>query len=73
MNHQPHGTRDHARDRDHDHRQRSGGHDQHRVLDLDAEVFGEHPAAVLDATGVPAAGRRAGSWSSLSSPPCPVS
>ena len=55
MNHQPHGTRDHDHDHDHDHRQRSGSHDQHRVLDLDAEVFGEHLAAVLDATGVPAA------------------
>jgi SAM-dependent methyltransferase len=42
-------------DREHhrtgDHRQShqpSGSHDQHRVLDLDAEVFGDHLAAVLD-------------------------
>jgi len=41
----------------HDHRphQRSGGDDQQRVLDLDAEVFGDHLAAVLDLAGVPAA------------------
>jgi trans-aconitate methyltransferase len=41
----------------HQHHQRPGGHDQHRVLDLglDAEVFGDHLAAVLDVTGVPAA------------------
>lgn len=35
----------------HDHRP-SGGHDQHHFLDLDAEVFGDHLAAVLDVTGV---------------------
>lgn len=42
--------------RDHDHRthQRSDSQDQHRVLDLDAEVFGDL-AAVLDLAGVPAA------------------
>ncbi|WP_226758815.1 class I SAM-dependent methyltransferase [Arthrobacter sp. SO3] len=40
---------------DHQHHQRSASHDQHRVLDLDAEVFGDHLAAVLDLTGVPAA------------------
>jgi len=49
----PHRTRDH----DHQPHQRSGGHDQHRFLDLDAEVFGENLAAVLDLTGVPAARR----------------
>ncbi|WP_354351244.1 class I SAM-dependent methyltransferase [Pseudarthrobacter sp. PvP090] len=53
MDHQPHRTRDN----DHHSHQRSGSHDQHRVLDLDAEVFGEHLAAVLDVTGVPAARR----------------
>jgi SAM-dependent methyltransferase len=37
--------------------QQSGGHDQHGVLDLDAEVFGDHLAAVLDLTGVSAARR----------------
>ena len=47
--HHPHRTHDH-----HAH-QRSGSQDQHRFLDLDAEVFGEHLAAVLDLTGVPAA------------------
>jgi SAM-dependent methyltransferase len=41
MNHQP--------------RQGPGSHDQHRVLDLDAEVFGDHLAAVLDLTGPTAA------------------
>ncbi len=51
MDHQPHRTRDN----DHQPHQRSGSHDQHRVLDLDAEVFGDHLAAVLDLTGVPAA------------------
>ena len=40
---------------DHQPHQRAGGHDQHRFLDLDAEVFGDHLAAVLDLTGVPAA------------------
>ncbi|MDZ4089632.1 MAG: class I SAM-dependent methyltransferase [Arthrobacter sp.] len=40
---------------DHQHHQRSGSHDQHRVLDLDAEVFGDHLTSVLDLTGVPAA------------------
>ena len=48
MNHQPHRTRDNDH---HAHRSQ----DQHRLLDLDAEVFGEHLAAVLDVTGVPAA------------------
>lgn len=37
MNHQPH--------------QHPGRHDQHRVLDLDAEVFGANLAAVLDLAG----------------------
>lgn len=45
-----HQTRDH-----HQSHQQSGSHDQHRVLDLDAEVFGDHLAAVLDLAGVPAA------------------
>lgn len=40
---------------DHQHHQRSGSHDQHRVLDLDAEVFGDHLTSVLDLTGVPVA------------------
>lgn len=48
MDHQLHQTRDH----DHG---RPGSHDQHRVLDLDAEVFGGHLEAVLDLAGVPAA------------------
>jgi SAM-dependent methyltransferase len=51
MDHQRHPTRDH----DHQTHQRPGSHDQHRVLDLDAEVFGDHLTAVLDLTGVPAA------------------
>ena len=51
MDHRPHRTRDHDR---HAHQQ-PGSHDQHRVLDLDAEVFGEHLEAVLDLAGVPAA------------------
>jgi SAM-dependent methyltransferase len=51
MDHQHHQTRDN----DHQHHQRSGSHDQHRVLDLDAEVFGDNLAAVLDLTGVAAA------------------
>lgn len=40
---------------DHQPHQQSGSHDQHRVLDLDAEVFADHLAAVLALTGVPAA------------------
>jgi SAM-dependent methyltransferase len=51
MDHQHHQTRDN----DHQHHHRSGSHDQHRVLDLDAEVFGDNLAAVLDLTGVAAA------------------
>ncbi|WP_211880607.1 class I SAM-dependent methyltransferase [Pseudarthrobacter albicanus] len=51
MDHQPHPTRHH----DHQHHQRPGSHDQHPVLDLDAEVFGDHLAAVLGLTGVPTA------------------
>lgn len=51
MDHHPHQTRD---DGHHSH-QRSGRYDQHRVLDLDAEVFGDHLGAVLDLAGVPAA------------------
>ncbi|MEO3934552.1 methyltransferase domain-containing protein [Micrococcaceae bacterium Sec7.4] len=51
MDHQRHLTRDNG----HQTHQRSGSHDQHRVLDLDAEVFGDHLTAVLDLAGVPAA------------------
>ncbi|MDP9983692.1 trans-aconitate methyltransferase [Pseudarthrobacter oxydans] len=51
MDHQPHQTRHNG----HQPHQQSGSQDQHRVLDLDAEVFGDHLAAVLDLTGVPAA------------------
>jgi SAM-dependent methyltransferase len=51
MDHRPNRTRD----SDHQPHQRSGSHDQHRVLDLDAEVFGPHLAAALDLAGVPAA------------------
>ncbi len=40
---------------DHQHHQRPGSDDQSRVLDLDAEVFGDHLAAVLGLTGVPTA------------------
>ena len=45
MKHQPHHTLDHA-----DHRLEN--HAQHRGLDLDAEVFGDQLAAVLDLTGL---------------------
>jgi len=51
MDHQPHRTRDN----DHHPHQRSGSHDQHRVLDLDAEVFSDNVAAVLDVAGPTAA------------------
>lgn len=51
MDHQPHRTRDN----NHQNHQRSGGHEQHRVLDLDAEVFGDHLAAALDLARVPVA------------------
>ena len=52
MDHQPRRTRDN----DHHTHQPPGSHDQqHRVLDLDAEVFGDHLAAVLDFAGVPGA------------------
>lgn len=51
MDHQRHLTRDNG----HQTHQRPGSHDQHRVLDLDAEVFGDHLTAVLDLAGVPAA------------------
>jgi SAM-dependent methyltransferase len=40
---------------DHPPHQRSGDHGQHHFLDLDAQVFGDHLAAVLDAAGVPVA------------------
>ncbi len=48
MDHHPHRTRDHVHEG-------SGGHDQRRFLDLDAEVFRDNLAAVLDLTGVAAA------------------
>jgi SAM-dependent methyltransferase len=51
MEHQPHPTRHH----EHERQQRPGSQDQHRVLDLHAEVFGDHLAAVLGMTGVPTA------------------
>ena len=51
VDHQPHRTPD----RNHESHQHARSHDQHRVLDLDAEVFGDHLAAVLDVTGLPAA------------------
>ena len=51
MDHQTHRTKHN----DHLHHQRSASHGQHRVLDLDAEVFGDNLAAVLGLTGVPAA------------------
>ncbi|WP_181038519.1 hypothetical protein [Arthrobacter sp. ZGTC131] len=54
MDHQPHPTRDN----DHQDHQRYGSYDQHRILDLDAEVFGDNLAAVLDLTGVPSAHSR---------------
>ena len=53
MDHHPHQTRHN----DHQPHQQTGGHDQHRVLDLDAEVFGDHLTAVLDLAAVPAARR----------------
>jgi trans-aconitate methyltransferase len=40
---------------DHQPHPRLGSHNQHRVLDLDAEVFGDHLTAVLDLAGVRAA------------------
>ncbi len=49
MDHHPHRTRDH------DHLAHQGAGDQSSFLDLDAEVFGDQLAAVLDLTGVPAA------------------
>ena len=51
MNHVPNRMPDHS----HLHHQHPGSHDQHRVLDLDAEVFGGNHAAVLDMAGVSAA------------------
>ena len=39
----------------HQSHRRPDGHDHHRFLELDAEVFGDNLAAVLDRTGVPAA------------------
>lgn len=49
MEHQPNLTLN-----DHGRRQRTDSHDHQRVLDLDAEVFGDHLAAVLDLAGAPA-------------------
>ena len=45
----------HHQTHDHQSHQRSDGHDHHRFLELDAEVFNGNLAAVLDLTGVPAA------------------
>lgn len=53
MNHHAHGMPGTG----HSAHRHAGNHDQHRVLDLDAEVFGENLAAVLDLAGVPAAHR----------------
>lgn len=53
MDHEFHQMRDHDRYA----HQQPDSHDQHRVLDLDADVFGEHLEAVLDLAGVPAARR----------------
>ncbi|MBG6182759.1 ubiquinone/menaquinone biosynthesis C-methylase UbiE [Arthrobacter sp. CAN_A214] len=39
------------KDHPHEHHQRFGDQDQHRGLDLDAEVFSEHLTAVLNLTG----------------------
>jgi SAM-dependent methyltransferase len=47
----------HERNKDHRAHQRPGSHNQQRVLDLDAEVFGDQLAAVLDLAGVPTARR----------------
>ncbi|WP_049822535.1 class I SAM-dependent methyltransferase [Arthrobacter sp. H41] len=55
MDHSSHRTPDHDHDHDHHSHQRFTGFDQQRVLDLDAEVFGNHLAAVLDSIGVPTA------------------
>ena len=53
MDHRPHPARPHDH-RPH-HHQRLDSDDQHRVLDLDAEVFGDNLAAVLDLIAVPTA------------------
>jgi SAM-dependent methyltransferase len=45
----------HERNKDHLAHQRPGSPNQQRVLDLDAEVFGDQLAAVLDLAGVPTA------------------
>jgi SAM-dependent methyltransferase len=49
----------HTHHADHHHQspQQSGNHDHQHFLDLDAEVFGDHLAAVLNMTGIPAARR----------------
>lgn len=54
MDNQPSGIRDHGH-HSHRHHQRSGSQDQHLVLDLDADVFGDNLAAVLDLAGHAAA------------------
>lgn len=51
MDHLSHRTRDH----DHRSHPQSSDPDQHRVLELDAEVFGDHLGAVLDLAAAPAA------------------
>ena len=51
MDHHHHPTPDH----DHQPHGQSSGHDQQRFLDLDAEVFGDQLAAVVDLIGAPAA------------------
>ncbi|MEP6560532.1 MAG: class I SAM-dependent methyltransferase [Nakamurella sp.] len=48
MSHHHHPTHDAV----HHPHQRTDAQDQHRILDLDAEVFGAHLAAVLDLAGV---------------------
>jgi ubiquinone/menaquinone biosynthesis C-methylase UbiE len=54
MDHQHQQVR-HNDHHDHQSQQRSESHEQPRVLDLDAEVFGDNLATVLDMTGVVAA------------------
>ncbi|MEW9870999.1 trans-aconitate 2-methyltransferase [Arthrobacter sp. HS15c] len=54
MDNQPSGIRDHGH-HSHRHHQHPGSHDQHLVLDLDADVFGDNLAAALDLAGSAAA------------------
>ena len=66
MDHHRHSTQDHG----HRSHQEFDGHGQHRFLDLDAEVFADSLAAVLDLAAVPdarrvvdlGAGTGAGAW-----------